>query len=111
MRLRVGLWMVEGLVLDRQTRCLHYHGAKDVIAIRPPGAESFFACLECHQARTGTPQLPWALTDRSAYAVLCGVCGCVMRIEDYRNSGSKCPHCQAAFNPGCQAHWPLYFGT
>jgi uncharacterized CHY-type Zn-finger protein len=32
-----------------------------------------------------------------------------LSIHEYLACGNTCPTCQAAFNPGCANHYPLYF--
>jgi uncharacterized CHY-type Zn-finger protein len=41
--------------------------------------------------------------------VLCGGCGTELTIEAYLGCGYRCPVCGIAFNPRCEAHYPLYF--
>ncbi len=69
----------------------------------------WFPCYECHEAVADRPARVWPLSERDQDAVLCGVCGPVLSIESYLASDSTCPRCGAAFNPGCQTHYHLYF--
>jgi uncharacterized CHY-type Zn-finger protein len=39
---------VLGGVVDDQTRCVHYHGPTDVIAMRFKCCDAYFPCLRCH---------------------------------------------------------------
>jgi uncharacterized CHY-type Zn-finger protein len=50
----------------------------------------------------------WPLNSDEA-AVLCGVCGTAMSIQQYMNCANECPACTARFNPGCRNHYHFYF--
>ncbi len=100
---------VRGVAVDAQTRCSHWDGPTDVIALRLKCCGEWFPCYECHEAVTDHPARVWPLSERDQDAVLCGVCGAVLSIESYLASDSTCPRCGAAFNPGCQTHYHLYF--
>lgn len=106
--LTVGEHRVHGLPLDAQTRCEHYRGPADVVAIRFRCCDVFFPCFACHDAVAGHPPLRWRLDERDAEAVLCGVCARTIAIDVYV-AVDACPHCAAAFNPGCRLHRHLYF--
>jgi len=101
---------VLGGVVDDQTRCVHYHGPTDVIAMRFKCCDAYFPCLRCHE-EYATPAHPierWAIDDLERRAVLCGVCDHELRIEEYLEA-SGCPACDAPFNPGCRLHHDAYF--
>jgi len=100
---------VHGIDVDAETRCGHWHGPTDVIALRMKCCGDWFPCFDCHAETTDHPAAVWPLAERDAGAVLCGSCGEVLRIEDYLASDSTCPNCSAAFNPGCATHYHLYF--
>lgn len=42
-------------------------------------------------------------------AVLCGACDSEFSIRDYLDGDDRCQTCDAAFNPRCRLHHPLYF--
>lgn len=100
---------VEGNVIDNQTRCAHYHQAEDVIAIKFKCCETYYPCYKCHQEEADHQAELWAKAEFDAKAILCGVCGTELSITEYLNRNATCPHCQAAFNPGCKRHRHLYF--
>ena len=102
--------------VDAQTRCAHWHGPTDVVALRCACCEVFYPCYDCHEATTGRPFTPWLLARMEEPAVLCGVCRTPLAASAYlpaeagqAASGHACPACGAAFNPGCAAHRDLYF--
>lgn len=100
---------VRGVGVGPETRCAHYHTSRDVIAIRFACCGTYYPCAECHDALADHPPETW---DRSAFdreAVLCGVCGTELRIDDYLDDPTACPECASAFNPGCADHHHLYF--
>ena len=43
---------VLGVNLDPQTRCEHYHGPTDIIAIKMKCCGRYYACKECHVSRS-----------------------------------------------------------
>ena len=100
---------VVGIDVDAQTRCAHYHSALDVVALKFKCCGVWHPCIDCHRALADHAPLPWPLAERSAEAVLCGACGTRMSIAAYLACANACPHCGAAFNPGCAAHYHLYF--
>jgi uncharacterized CHY-type Zn-finger protein len=102
---------VRGVELDAQTRCAHYRTALDVIAIKMKCCGTYFACKECHEALAGHPIEVWPQVEWAQPAVLCGVCGYEMTINEYMASGYRCLSCHAAFNPGCRKHYEFYFAT
>jgi uncharacterized CHY-type Zn-finger protein len=102
---------VRGVDLDAQTRCAHYRTALDVIAIKMKCCGVYYACKECHEALAGHPIKVWPQVEWDQPAVLCGVCGYEMAINEYMASGYQCRHCHALFNPGCRKHYQFYFAS
>lgn len=95
--------------IDAQTRCAHHHSPLDVIAIRMKCCGAYYACKDCHIELAGHPIAIWPRSERDALAVLCGVCRSELSINEYLQSGARCPHCSAAFNPNCRNHHDFYF--
>jgi uncharacterized CHY-type Zn-finger protein len=100
---------VRGLNLDPQTRCLHYHSAADIIAIKMKCCATYYACKDCHLALAGHAIEVWPRSEWSQEAILCGACGAKLTILDYMQCDSCCPACSASFNPGCRNHFHFYF--
>ena len=100
---------VHGLNLDPESRCLHYHGPTDIIAIRMRCCGFYYACKDCHLALADHPIEVWPRSHWDAAAILCGACRHELSIRDYLSSGHQCPACNAAFNPACRNHYRLYF--
>ena len=96
---------VRGVEVDAETRCLHYHSALDIIAIK-------MACcgvtMPARIAMKSLQTMPFRC-GRDARAILCGACGYELTIREYMDSGYLCPHCRAACNPGCRNHYQFYF--
>ena len=101
---------IYGTGIDPQTRCSHYHSGEDIIAIKFACCGKWFPCFECHadEADHAVQVLPREKFDEQA--VLCGACGHQLTVRQYLDCGSKCPSCEASFNPGCAKHYHLYFG-
>jgi uncharacterized CHY-type Zn-finger protein len=102
---------VFGLGLDPQTRCAHWRGPLDVIAIRMRCCGDYYACRDCHDALAGHAAAVWPQADWGERAVLCGVCGGEFTVRQYLACENRCPACGAPFNPGCRLHRHLYFET
>ncbi len=100
---------VRGVGLDDETRCAHYDGPRDVIAIRFPCCGAYYACFECHAARADHEAERWPVDARDERAVRCGRCEAELTIAAYLACGHACPACDAAFNPGCANHHHRYF--
>ena len=100
---------LRGVDVDAQTRCAHWHGRTDVVALQCACCETFYPCHACHHATTGRRFQPWPLARLDEPAVLCGACRSLLTPEAYLASGDTCPACGTAFNPGCRAHRDLYF--
>ncbi len=103
------LAQVRGIDLDAQTRCAHYHTQRDIVAIKMKCCGVYYACKDCHQVLAGHSIEVWPHGEWDRKAVLCGNCGTEMTINQYLECGSKCPVCEAAFNPGCRNHYDCYF--
>lgn len=100
---------VYGLNLDLQTRCLHYHGPTDIVAIKVRCCGVFYACKDCHETLAGHALEPWPRSEFQEPAVLCGACRSMLTISAYLDCNSICPACGALFNPGCRNHYHYYF--
>ena len=100
---------VFGIDVDPQTRCRHYHGVLDIIAIKFKCCGKWFPCFECHTAVADHEALVWPKSESDEKAILCGSCGHQLTIDEYLTCGSACPVCQSSFNPSCANHYHLYF--
>lgn len=100
---------VKGLLKDKQTRCEHYHTAKDVIAIKFPCCQTYYPCHACHEETAQHSARVWKKEEFDHKAVLCGCCGRELTIDEYLKCGFRCPQCGTEFNPNCRLHYSLYF--
>ena len=100
---------LRGVQVGPATRCAHYDGPRDVIAIRFACCDTYYPCFRCHRAVADHDPARWPEVRRDEAAVLCGACGTTMSADRYLASDHICPHCGAAFNPGCAAHHDRYF--
>lgn len=100
-----------GVGVNGRTQCAHYHSERDIIAIRFKCCNTFYACIACHNETVSHAPQVWSKADFNTPAILCGNCQTVLTITDYLASYNTCPHCAAAFNPGCANHYHLYFET
>ncbi|MFL0409911.1 CHY zinc finger protein [Microbacterium paludicola] len=106
--IRVGVHRVHGAVVDAQTRCAHWAGPLDVLAILFPCCGRWYPCHSCHEEHADHPARRWPARVREAQALLCGVCGETSSIDEYLAAG-ECARCRAGFNPNCSLHHHLYF--
>jgi uncharacterized CHY-type Zn-finger protein len=101
--------LVFGAVVDDETRCAHYNSTLDIIAIKFKCCDRWFPCRECHDEAEGHVAKQWPREEFETKAVLCGVCGARLTINEYLSCGHSCPSCDSKFNPGCAGHYHLYF--
>lgn len=99
---------VLGQTVDDQTRCVHYGGPLDVVAIMFHCCHEFYPCFRCHADAADHAPSVWPREEFDSRAILCGACRATLSIVEYRSTDA-CPACDAAFNPGCSLHYPLYF--
>jgi len=100
---------VHGINLDSQTRCQHYYGATDIVAIKMKCCGLYYACKDCHESLADHSTALWPEGAWNEPAVLCGACGAILTILQYMQSDSRSPACRAQFNPGCRNHNHFYF--
>jgi uncharacterized CHY-type Zn-finger protein len=101
--------LVIGMNVDEETRCAHYHGERDIIAIKFKCCGDWFPCHQCHAELAGHAPVVWPRKEFDMAAVLCGACGHQLTVREYLDCESFCPHCRRQFNPGCAAHRDFYF--
>ncbi|MGH8012008.1 MAG: CHY zinc finger protein [Candidatus Binataceae bacterium] len=100
---------VRGIGLDAHTRCEHYRGVTDIVAIKFKCCVTYYSCYYCHQAQSGHGVQIWPRSEFEEKAILCGACGTELTIRQYLECGAICPGCAAGFNPRCELHYSLYF--
>jgi uncharacterized CHY-type Zn-finger protein len=105
----IGGLLVKGKVIDNQTRCSHYHTDLDIIAIKFKCCDTYYPCYSCHKEATTHEAITWPIAERDTKAILCGVCGHQLTIQEYMDSNNTCTQCQSLFNPNCKKHYDLYF--
>ncbi len=102
---------VRGVDVRPNTACKHWHSPLDVIAIKMKCCGEYYACKDCHDALADHAISVWPRAEWDERAILCGVCGAELSINEYLGCGNVCPLCGAGFNPGCRAHYRYYFET
>ena len=100
---------VLGVGVDGQTRCAHYHGESDIIAIKFKCCGDWFPCHQCHAEVAAHAPRVWPCHEFDERTVLCGGCGHQLSVREYLQCDSTCPSCREQFNPGCAKHYHLYF--
>jgi uncharacterized CHY-type Zn-finger protein len=99
---------IYGAVVDNETRCVHYHTEKDIIAIKFICCNRYYPCYKCHEEHADHSIERWPHEHFDELAILCGSCHEELTILQYMNTTS-CLHCGAFFNDRCAAHYPIYF--
>jgi len=102
---------VYGVSLDGETRCAHYHGPRDIIAVKLHCCGEYYACKECHDELADHRLSQWPRDAFGTRAVLCGACGSELTIDEYLRCQNRCPACGGAFNPRCSNHHHYYFSV
>jgi uncharacterized CHY-type Zn-finger protein len=100
---------IYGVNVDAETRCAHYCGSDDIVALKFKCCGKWFPCHQCHAELAGHAAIVWPKEEFDAFAVMCGGCGRQLTIREYFECDSVCPHCRRQFNPGCAKHSQLYF--
>lgn len=100
---------VQGLLVDDETRCVHYSTETDRIAIKFYCCDTYYPCHLCHEETGCGHHAVWPVNQFDEKAILCGSCGHELTIYEYFQSSYQCPSCKANFNPGCSLHKELYF--
>src|SRR5439155_13300610 len=75
--------VVKGVALDPQSRCAHWRGPLDIVAIRMRCCGTWYACRQCHDELAGHAAAVWPVAEWDEPAVLCGACGTELSIRDY----------------------------
>jgi len=101
--------VVKGVNVDSYSRCEHFHGELDIVAIKFPCCDEFYACYDCHSFIAYHRPTKWQSNQFEEKAIMCGNCHSCLTIKEYLSSDSCCPICSASFNPRCKDHWSLYF--
>ncbi|OAB28277.1 hypothetical protein PMSD_22355 [Paenibacillus macquariensis subsp. defensor] len=99
---------IYGAVVDNETRCVHYHTEKDIIAIKFKCCTRYYPCYKCHDEHADHSIERWPQEYFDELAILCGSCHTELTIQQYMYTTS-CLHCGAIFNDRCTAHYPIYF--
>lgn len=99
---------VRGIQVVAQTRCAHYDSDLDIVALKFACCDTYYPCFRCHAETTTHSPIKWPASQFDAPAVLCGGCGTELPVRAYLGV-TACPACSAPFNPGCTAHYHLYF--
>ena len=98
----------QGLLVDAESRCVHYHTDKDIVSLQCYECRKYYACYQCHNALETHTFTPYPLSLKEDRTILCGSCKKTLTYEEYSKK-SSCPYCNAAFNPACQRHHSYYF--
>jgi uncharacterized CHY-type Zn-finger protein len=102
---------INGVHVDPETRCAHYYGSTDIVALKFKCCGKWFPCHRCHDELAGHRAVVWPEQEFDELVVLCGGCGRRMSAREYLDCNSICPNCGRSFNPGCAKHAHYYFAV
>ncbi|EFA24667.1 CHY zinc finger [Streptococcus sp. M143] len=97
-----------GLLVDDESRCVHYHSVKDIVSLQCYECKKYYACYQCHNSMETHVFSPYPLALTEDQPILCGACKRTMTFQEYQKQ-IACPYCSAPFNPGCKQHHSFYF--
>jgi uncharacterized CHY-type Zn-finger protein len=100
---------IGGVDVDLETRCAHYHSARDIVAIKFKCCGEWYSCHQCHAELAGHDAKVWPKKEFDELAILCGACGQQLTIREYLACESVCPSCLWHFNAACAKHHHFYF--
>ncbi|AXI00002.1 hypothetical protein DV702_09870 [Sporosarcina sp. PTS2304] len=103
------LQKISGSLLDDETRCVHYNGENDRVAIKFYCCKTYYPCYACHEEGDCQLYAVWPVEQFDEKAILCGSCRHELTINEYFQCGYVCPSCESSFNPNCALHKYLYF--
>jgi uncharacterized CHY-type Zn-finger protein len=101
--------IIKGNLVDENSRCIHYHTAEDIIAIKFKCCDKYYACIFCHNEKETHTPIVWQKEEFDTHAVLCGNCKTTMSIKEYLGCENSCIVCNSSFNPKCVNHHHFYF--
>ena len=84
--------IVYGQLVDDETRCVHYRGEKDIIALKCAKCLKFYPCYQCHNEAEDHNFEPCLASQFDEHTIFCGHCKQTLSIETYL-SVDACPHC------------------
>jgi len=102
------LQRMRGIEVDRQTRCVHYPSAVDIVAIKMRCCGVYYACKDCHIALAGHAIAVWPRGEGRSGRFCAGL-RAEMTDSEYLDCESPVPGLRGGFNPGCKGHWEFYF--
>ncbi|ODV77654.1 uncharacterized protein CANTADRAFT_319500 [Suhomyces tanzawaensis NRRL Y-17324] len=101
-----------GSLVDRNTRCAHYHSVLDIVAIKFRCCGTYYPCYKCHHECTKDDHEPlrWSKKELKDFKViLCGNCYSELTFHQYSGGSATCILCRANFNPKCALDYDIYF--
>lgn len=101
--------LVNGKLIDSETRCAHYNSPLDIIAIKMKCCIQYYACIDCHNELETHEVIIWSKNEFDTKAILCGACKAELTINEYLACDNTCPNCKSLFNPKCSNHYHYYF--
>ncbi|KAK6205296.1 uncharacterized protein RJT21DRAFT_14676 [Scheffersomyces amazonensis] len=114
--------VLRGQLVDKHTRCQHYHSKLDIIAIKYKCCREYYPCFKCHQELAEHKSEIFnkfeLYSSSPEKVILCGNCYSELTFKEY--SGTKtvesdsceiqhCIQCKSLFNPKCSLHYDIYF--
>ncbi|MCB5153661.1 CHY zinc finger protein [Streptococcus mutans] len=99
---------IYGDLIDKETRCIDYHGPTDIVALKCFACQKYYPCFLCHNRHETHNFQAYLEKLKKDKVVFCGSCQRELTIEAYKEKGT-CPFCHHLFNPNCKVHYNHYF--
>lgn len=104
---------VKGKLVDTETRCEHWNGPNDIIALRFKCCpDYYYPCFQCHNELTTHVLQKFNLTiNLDLKCIFCGHCKKELTFKEYISSSNvlRCSYCKHRFNENCKLHYHCYF--
>ena len=76
---------INGLLVDDQSRCQHYHSPLDIVALKCFECQKYYACYQCHDRLEAHIYRAYPCQLKQDKVLICGVCRHEMTIEEYQD--------------------------
>ncbi|KAK5773794.1 Hot13p PWA37_003859 [Arxiozyma heterogenica] len=104
---------VRGKLVDAETRCEHWNGANDIIALKLKCCPNYYyPCVQCHNELTSHSVQKFDVgANPDLKCILCGHCGKELTFKQYLSFSTplSCQYCKHPFNEKCELHYHYYF--
>ena len=76
--------MIYGDLIDKETRCIDYHGPTDIVALKCFACQKYYPCFLCHNRHETHNFQAYPEKLKKDKVVFCGSCQRELTIESYK---------------------------